>query len=168
MSHILLTGGTGFIGSHIIESLQSENHNVFNIDRTKSKFGDVYQDIDINDSAKIEGFLKNNKIEYVYHIAAIANARRSLENVYETMINNVAGTASVLNASANANIKKVILASTVWVYNAVDKKNAVKKDGTIILNEESNIMASCIHTVYFNDHYNNITIICIWFKITRS
>ena len=71
--------------------------------------------------------MKNNKIEYVYHIAAIANARRSLENVHETMINNVAGTSSILNACANANIKKVILASTVWVYNAADKKMLKKK-----------------------------------------
>jgi nucleoside-diphosphate-sugar epimerase len=54
----------------------------------------------------VEEFLKKNKIEYVYHIAAIANARRSLENVNETMVNNVAGTASILNACANAKIKK--------------------------------------------------------------
>ena len=127
MSNILVTGGSGFIGSHIIETLKEANHKVFNIDKNQSNFGDGYEDIDINDSSKVEEFLKNNKIEYVYHIAAIANARRSLENVHETMINNVAGTSSILNACANANIKKVILASTVWVYNAADKKNAKKK-----------------------------------------
>ena len=127
MSNILVTGGSGFIGKHIIETLKEANHKVFNIDKNQSNFGDGYEDIDINDSSKVEEFLKNNKIEYVYHIAAIANARRSLENVHETMINNVAGTSSILNACANANIKKVILASTVWVYNAADKKNAKKR-----------------------------------------
>ncbi|MDB3890134.1 SDR family NAD(P)-dependent oxidoreductase [Candidatus Pelagibacter sp.] len=143
MSNILVTGGSGFIGSHIVETLKEANHKVFNIDRTNSNFADVYQDIDINDSASVEKFLKENKIEYVYHIAAIANARRSLENVQETMINNVAGTASILNACANANIKKVILASTVWVYNAADKNNSKKENGNILLDEESNILPTC-------------------------
>ena len=111
MSNILVTGGSGFIGSHIIETLKDANHKVFNIDKIKSDFGDMYENIDINNSQQIEDYLKNN-IEYVYHIAAVANARRSLENVHETMINNVAGTASILNACANSNVKKVILAST--------------------------------------------------------
>ena len=76
MSNILVTGGSSFIGSHIIETLKEANHKVFNIDKNQSNFGDGYEDIDINDSSKVEEFLKNNKIEYVYHIAAIANARR--------------------------------------------------------------------------------------------
>ena len=60
MSNILVTGGSGFIGSHIIETLKEANHKVFNIDRTNSTFGDIYEDIDINDSAKVEKFLKEN------------------------------------------------------------------------------------------------------------
>lgn len=143
MSNILVTGGSGFIGSHIIETLKEANHKVFNIDKTKSDFGDYYEDIDINDSSKVEIFLKKNSIEYVYHIAAVANARRSLENVQETMINNVAGTASILNACSNSNIKKVILASTVWVYNAADKNSGKKENGNIILDESSKILPSC-------------------------
>ncbi len=143
MSNILVTGGSGFIGSHIIEILKEAKHKVFNIDKIKSDFGDLYENIDISDSFKIEEFLKRNEIEYVYHIAAIANARRSLENVYETMINNVAGTASILSACANSNVKKVILASTVWVYNAVDKKSGTKENGNIILDENSKILPEC-------------------------
>ena len=58
MNRILVTGCAGFIGSHIIEALKEANHKVFNIDKTKSNFGDVYEDIDINDSSKVEEFLK--------------------------------------------------------------------------------------------------------------
>ena len=48
MSNIVVTGGSGFIGSHIIKSLEKENHNVYNIDR--KKFLDKENiDIDIND-----------------------------------------------------------------------------------------------------------------------
>ena len=143
MSNILVTGGSGFIGSHIIETLKAANHKVFNIDKIKSDFGDSYENIDINNSQQIENYLKKNNIEYVYHIAAIANARRSLENVHETMINNVAGTASILNACANSNVKKVILANTVWVYNAADKTDGKKVNDNIILDEKSKILPEC-------------------------
>ena len=143
MSNILVTGGSGFIGSHIIETLKAANHKVFNIYKIKSDFGDSYENIDINNSQQIENYLKKNNIEYVYHIAAIANARRSLENVHETMINNVAGTASILNACANSNVKKVILASTVWVYNAADKTDGKKVNDNIILDEKSKILPEC-------------------------
>ena len=143
MSNILVTGGSGFIGSHIIETLKDANHKVFNIDKIKSDFGDMYENIDINNSQQIEDYLKKNNIEYVYHIAAVANARRSLENVHETMINNVAGTASILNACANSNVKKVILASTVWVYNAADKTAGKKVNDNIILDEKSKILPEC-------------------------
>ena len=81
----------------------------------------------------------------------------SLENVHETMINNVAGTSSILNACANANIKKVILASTVWVYNAADKKNAKKENGNILLDEESNILPSC------GGHFYTTSKLCLKF-----
>ena len=56
------------------------------------------------------------------------------------MINNVAGTASILNACANSNVKKVILANTVWVYNAADKTAGKKVNDNIILDEKSKIL----------------------------
>ena len=42
MSNILVTGGSGFIGSHIIETLKEANHKVFNIDKNQSNFGCVF------------------------------------------------------------------------------------------------------------------------------
>ena len=71
--------------------------------------------------------MKINKIEYVYHIAAIANARRSLENVYETMVNNVAGTSSILNACANSNVKKSYFSRVLWFIMQLIKKLQKKK-----------------------------------------
>ncbi len=167
MSNILVTGGSGFIGSNIIDTLKEANHKVFNIDKTKSNFGDHFEDIDINDTSKVEEFLKKNSIEYVYHIAAIANARRSLEDVQETMINNVAGTASILKASSNSEIKKVILASTVWVYNAADKNSGRKENGNIILDENSNILPSCGGHFYTTSKLSS-EFLCQDFKSLRN
>lgn len=142
MSNILVTGGSGFIGSHTIEALKNEKHNVFNMDVVKPDDTKNYININLNDTKKITDFLKENSIEYVYHIAAIANARRSIEDVVETMDVNVKGTASLLLACSEANIKKVILASTVWVYNAVDKSKNVLGE-KIYLDETSNIKPEC-------------------------
>ena len=110
MSNILVTGGSGFIGSHIIDALKEEKHNVYNMDVVKPSDNTNYVNINLNDTGSIINFLKENSIEYVYHIAAIANARRSIEDVVETMDVNVKGTASLLLACSEANIKKVILA----------------------------------------------------------
>ena len=142
MSNILVTGGSGFIGSHIIDALKEEKHNVYNMDVVKPSDNTNYVNINLNDTGSIINFLKENSIEYVYHIAAIANARRSIEDVVETMDVNVKGTASLLLACSEANIKKVILANTVWVYNAVDKNND-KTGEKIYLDETANIKPEC-------------------------
>ena len=148
MSNILVTGGSGFIGSHIIEELVSNNHKVFNIDMVPSNFTENYANININDSKKIEDYLKENNIEYVYHIAAVANARRSIEDVVETVDVNIKGTASILNACVNAKVKKVIFASTVWVYNAVSKESGKQSNGTTFLDENSTILPQCGNHFY--------------------
>ena len=122
MSKIIVTGGSGFIGSHIVSALEKKDHKVYVVDKVNTINSKNYFDLDINNTSKLENLLKENKIEYVYHIAAIANARRSLEDVLETVDVNIRGTASVLKACSNSGVKKVILASTVWVYNACQKK----------------------------------------------
>ncbi len=136
MSNIVVTGGSGFIGSHIIKSLEKENHNVYNIDRKKFP-GKENIDIDINDLNNLKKFFIDKKIDFVFHIAAIANARKSIEDTIETVDINIKGTANVLEASHQAKVKKVILASTVWVFNACkDDENTKNK---ITLNEKSKL-----------------------------
>jgi UDP-glucose 4-epimerase len=144
---IAVTGGSGFIGSHIVSALEKSNHEVFVIDKINSINHKNYFAIDINDTSTLENFFKEKSIDYVYHIAAVANARRSVEDVLETVDVNIRGTASVLLASSNTGIKKVILASTVWVYNAVDKPKNLNS-GIVILNEDSPISPSCGNHFY--------------------
>ncbi len=138
MSKIIVTGGSGFIGSHIVSALKKNDHEVYIIDKVNTLNFKNYFNIDINNTSQLELIFKENKIDYVYHIAAIANARRSLEDVLETIDVNIRGTASVLKASSNAGVKKVILASTVWIYNACEKK--ANNSNLITLDESSPLL----------------------------
>ena len=110
MANIAVTGGNGFIGGHIVDELQNAKHNVFIIDVLQGiKKKNNFFKIDINDTKNLEKCFIENKIEYVFHIAAIANARQSIEDPVQTIDINVKGTASVLFASHKAQVKKVIL-----------------------------------------------------------
>ncbi|MAJ22859.1 MAG: hypothetical protein CBC24_03320 [Candidatus Pelagibacter sp. TMED64] len=132
MANIAVTGGNGFIGGHIVDELQNAKHNVFIIDVLQGiKKKNNFFKIDINDTKNLEKCFIENKIEYVFHIAAIANARQSIEDPVQTIDINVKGTASVLFASHKAQVKKVILASTVWVFNACEKDFTKSKNITL-------------------------------------
>lgn len=138
MSNIIVTGGSGFIGSHIVNFLEKENHKVFNID-TKKISNKENIEIDINNFKEISEFIKKNNVDYIFHIAAIANARKSIEDTIQTVDVNIKGTSTILEAASNFNVKKVILASTVWVFNACKDQGSKQSNEKKILDENSKI-----------------------------
>lgn len=112
---IAVTGGSGFIGRHVIRQLRQAGHSVHNIDRDAAGG----QPIDICDTADLTEAFREFGTEYVFHLAGIADAREALANPVEATRINVGGTASVLEAARQAGVKRVILASTCWVTNAM-------------------------------------------------
>lgn len=114
---ILITGGAGFIGSHFVDRLIKESHNVFVVDNLsigkkeylnpKAKF---YR-IDIQ-SPKIEEIFKKEKPEIVFHMAAQINVRFSVENPIEDAKNNILGSINILENSKKYKVKKFIFIST--------------------------------------------------------
>lgn len=118
---ILVTGGAGFIGSHLVDRLMEENHKVIVIDNLstgkrenlnpKAKFYKV----DICNS-KIAQVFKKEKPEIVFHLAAIPRVLISVENPVETSKVNILGTINVFKASIDAKVKRVIFASSSSVY----------------------------------------------------
>lgn len=121
---VLVSGGAGFIGSHLVEKLLSEDYEVFVVDNLFS--GRVenlnlrspkvhFLKGDIRDKAAVSKTLKN--VEYVFHLAAIIDVPFSISN--PSMVNdvNVNGTLNLLNESMNyGNIKRFIYASSCSVY----------------------------------------------------
>jgi len=113
----LVTGGAGFIGSHLVDRLIKGGHKVVVIDNLstgrkenlnpKAKF---YK-IDIC-SYRISQIFKKEKPEIVFHFAAQIDVRKSVENPVEDAKINILGTLNILENCKKYNIRKVIFAST--------------------------------------------------------
>ncbi len=132
MSNILVTGGAGFIGSHLCERLLSMNHNVINLD----SFSDSYNasikrqniltamnheryklaETDIRDAASVENLIKNSEVDILVHLAALAGVRRSIENPVEYVDVDIKGTVNLLEICRRLNIGKFVFASSSSVY----------------------------------------------------
>lgn len=110
----LVTGGCGFIGSHLVKRLYNEGQEVAVIDNlsaeTETRF-DLpinYFIEDIRDSLSI---FKNHKFDVIYHLAAISSIKNSYKDILETHATNVTGTVTMLELARKSNAK-FILAST--------------------------------------------------------
>jgi UDP-glucose 4-epimerase len=113
---VLVTGGSGFIGSHVVDKLKDKGVNVRVFDAiapTYRKDIEYYQGsiLDIN----ALGFAMSG-IDAVMHLAAIADVKDVFDDPYYAESINVRGTINVLEAARRAGIKRVIYGSTTWVY----------------------------------------------------
>jgi UDP-glucose 4-epimerase len=120
----LITGGAGFIGSHLAEKLLESGHEVFIIDNLwtgKLKNIDAVQnhpklhlvvDTILNESVMNEMIFK---VDHIYHLAAAVGVRNIMDHPVETIDTNVKGTETVLRL-ANRFKKKVLIASTSEIY----------------------------------------------------
>lgn len=106
---ILVTGGNGFIGSHLVERLCDLGHRVFVVD-TVAKNGSYKLDVC---SPKLTNLMKRLKPEVVYHLAA---DNRVTGSVRDTLQSNVIGTFNVLEAGRLARVKQFIFTSSAAVY----------------------------------------------------
>jgi len=117
MAKIAVTGGSGFIGSHVVDALIDAGHQVTVIDhRVRPHRADVgYEDVDLMDLSSVLAATRG--MEHVFHLAAVSNVNYAYKYPVYTTALNVMGTAHVMEAARVNGAKRVYLASTVWVYN---------------------------------------------------
>lgn len=120
MMNALVTGGAGFIGSHLVEELISNGHKVRVLDNLSTGKMDNLNGFDtefINCDISNENIEdKMRGIDIVFHLAAVGSVQRSIDSPIETNLVNTQGTMKVLEAARNQGIKKVIYASSSSVY----------------------------------------------------
>jgi len=133
-SNVLVTGGAGFIGSHSVDKLLSEDFEVWVLDNfssgrmeniahtTGAKFHVVKGDI--RDYDAVNKAVKN--VDAVFHEAALVDVALSVKNPLLFDDVNVDGTLNLLKASIDSNVKRFIFASSAAVYG--DSKPAKKKE----------------------------------------
>ncbi len=118
---VCVTGGSGFIGTHLARALITEGRGVSVIDKVRPATS-IVNNINIFQCDLTRSF--NTSIfsaDAVFHFAASVDVKKSMENPMESIENNVIATQNVLDACRKQDVKKIVFASTSTVYGNADK-----------------------------------------------
>jgi UDP-glucose 4-epimerase len=117
MEKVLIIGGSGFLGSHVVDELYRRGYEVTVFDKVSSRhLTPAYKMVvgDILDRDSVRNEVKKNDI--VYHFAAIADIQEAKEKPVESVTFNIIGTINILDACREFGIKRFIYSSTIYVY----------------------------------------------------
>jgi UDP-glucose 4-epimerase len=122
MKNILITGGAGYVGSHIAELFLKKKFKVFIVDNLSTGYKRLinkkshFYFCDIKNYKKIRNIIIKNKIDSIIHCAAKLSVEESQKNPEIYYKNNVIGTLRLINACKNTLVKNFIFSSTCAVY----------------------------------------------------
>jgi len=136
--NVLVTGGTGFVGSHLVETLVEEGASVVTTFQSldpKSYFSTqkldqqvAMEQVDLVDYDKIMDLVTKFEVEYIFHLGAQALVDVAYHNPRRTYESNVMGTVNILEAARlYPHVKAVIVASSDKAYGKVGKKQYVEE-----------------------------------------
>ncbi|ARJ49537.1 UDP-glucose 4-epimerase GalE [Candidatus Pelagibacter sp. RS40] len=131
-NNILVTGGAGYIGSHIVEKLVKTKNRVIILDNLVTGYKKLinkkakFIKADIKNKKDLTRIIKNNKIESIIHLAAYLNVSEAEKNKKKYYNNNVIGTKNLIEACGNSSVKNIIFSSSCAVYGNV--KGAVDEN----------------------------------------
>ncbi|MCM8809916.1 MAG: SDR family NAD(P)-dependent oxidoreductase, partial [Candidatus Omnitrophica bacterium] len=127
MEKVLVTGGCGFIGSHLVDKLLEKNYQVIvydNLDKQVHPDG-IPEYINLNSRYIFEDIRKKKElkklikeVDYIFHFAAKVGVGQSQYQIEEYVDVNIRGTANLLDILVNTknNVKKLIVASSMSIY----------------------------------------------------
>ena len=141
IKNILITGGAGYIGSHISEILVKNKKKIYIVDNLSTGYRSLinkkakFFKLNINNDKTVKKIIQENKIDSIIHLAAnliISEGEKYPKKYYR---NNVLGTQNLLKACSNSTIKNFIFSSTAAIY----------KDGQFKVSENSIIKPKSVY-----------------------
>ena len=160
MTSVLVTGGAGFIGSNIVETLLQKGYSVRVLDNITTGRKENLSGLlgkadfingDIRDLETVKESIKG--VDYVIHQAALPSVTRSVENPIETSECNTKGTLNILEAARKADVKRIVYASSSSVYG--DTEELPKKE-TMRLKPLSPYAVTKITMEYYFDVFSKV------------
>ena len=118
---ILVTGGAGFIGSHIVEHFQGKAEEIRVLDNLRTGY---LHNLNGLDHTFIKGSITDQElvkkavqgVDYIFHMAAMVSVPESMEKVFECVDINVQGLLHILEEASACGVKKIVFASSAAVY----------------------------------------------------
>ena len=168
---IIVTGGLGFIGSHIAEELYEDNEVIIIDNESTGKMDNIkhFKDRVILKIGDINSINLNKIFEncdYVFHEAALPSVPRSIKDPIKSNESNITGTLKVLNASNECDVKKVVIASSSSVYGDTPKLPKVE---TMPINPKSPYAVTKatgeLYCKVFEDIYDLKTVALRYFNV---
>lgn len=139
MSTILVTGGAGYIGSHVVRQLAERGERLVTLDNLSSGFrsavlhGDFVAG-DTGDQALVARVLREHRVDTVMHFAAHIVVPESVENPLKYYRNNTSNTRSLLECSVAAGVRSFVFSSTAAVYGMPARGSASEDSPTVPIN----------------------------------
>ncbi|MGI9237658.1 MAG: NAD-dependent epimerase/dehydratase family protein, partial [Woeseiaceae bacterium] len=136
---ILVTGGAGYIGSHVVRQLGAAGETVITLDNLSTGFeaavtsGELLIG-DTGNAALLEDIFTTNDIDTVMHFAAHTIVPESVANPLKYYRNNTASSRTLLEAAANNGVKNIVFSSTAAVYGIPEGGKASEDSPTIPIN----------------------------------
>lgn len=172
MSKVLVTGGAGFIGSHLTDRLIDDGNEVVVLDNfstgTKANLNPkaVLYECDISDYQKMSRYFAG--VEAVFHMAALARIQPSIKNPLLSNSANITGTLNVLWAAKNAGVKKFVYSASSSVYGNQPEENYPLKEGVALHPGSPYSLQKLVGEQYcslFSELYGLPTVILRYFNV---
>ena len=130
--NVLITGGSGFIGSYVVDALVENKYKVTILDLNQPKRKDVkFIQGSILDKSIIRSALKN--INIIFHLAAVSDITKVKEIPLKTIKTNILGTTVLLEGARNANIDRFVFEGSIYSYGAAGNLYTTSKTASELI-----------------------------------
>jgi UDP-glucose 4-epimerase len=138
--HVVVTGGAGYIGAHMVRALQRANHDVVVVDNLSTGFRDAVPsgvklcELDVRDRAALTNLFVTERTEAIFHFASRIQVGESVTDPRLYYRDNLSAAIDLLEAVLDAGVRRFILSSTAAVYGNPQRVPIVETDPTLPVN----------------------------------